>query len=936
VNKRRSTKKHTKLARCRRLTLEALETRRVLAEGAAGLAAISDEFDDAASQANWERIYQTEGWNADHLQVWDVNQTQPGRMVMQPHTVVWYQDRRGPMAFQEVTGDFAITAQVIVTDRDDVGGSDADDIPNDAQYSLAGVMIRTPRDIQDPANDWQPGTQLDDGTNQGENYVFLSLGHGTDGDFSFEVKTTRNSNSQLELTPAPGNVATLQTVRIGDTVVTLMQTPGSDWVVHRRYTRPDMPETMHVGLVSYTNWTKANDFDPFVHNNEVMDGSGFDPTPAEPFNPDIHAGIEYARYALPVVPPELEGVDLLNDATDDQLLSFLGASLNQPAQPPGDLPEVGVAASVDAVGEADGAADAFILSRSGDTTEALEVFFQLAGAAESGVDFSPLPASIVIPAGESSLALSVSPIDDGLLEGPETMSVELIDGLFYELGADAATTSILDDEFPGAGPLATPHATAVEFSLPIGESLSYSAEIIGDLAYQLDQQYQLTTDGSYYENWGGQQERWIRDDTGGWFYLLPTGAAHEWNGDFAASPLLGELTPAHYDDPTLLTDAQLAAEVVVNGVDVAVTPNDGFLGSLQVAVHADNGHAVQTAVVEIDVTNNGPAVDPIADQSISHTQSELLTPFVATDPDGEVLDVSAEVIQPELYQLDEQYEFESDGQYYEDWGGQSERWIRDSFGGWYYLLPTGSLHEWNGDFGSSPELVSLDVEVYQDPQLLTDATPAGVTATIDGDNVVIQHDGSYVGTVEIVVTAADALESASQTFALSITNAAPVIGDMASSIELAPGEQGAVNLIATDVDGDTVEWSVSSSPTLAQSLDDQFDLQPADNFYDNWGGQSERWLQGSGGNWFYILPSGQFYQWAGSFESSQLLAELDAAYYDDPNLIAEPLAAPVTWEIVDGQLMITAAADFVGEVELQLAASDSFANAATTLTVTIQ
>ncbi|MFP6764192.1 MAG: hypothetical protein VB858_11250, partial [Planctomycetaceae bacterium] len=110
------------------------------------------------------------------------------------------------MAFKEVTGDFVFTTEVHISDRDDVGGSDLDNIPGDALFSLGGLMIRTPRDIDGPA-DWSPGSMRDDGTNNGENYVFLSLGYGNSAnEFSLEVKTTRNSNSQLELSPLGADV----------------------------------------------------------------------------------------------------------------------------------------------------------------------------------------------------------------------------------------------------------------------------------------------------------------------------------------------------------------------------------------------------------------------------------------------------------------------------------------------------------------------------------------------------------------------------------------------------------------------------------------------------------------------------------------------------------------------------------------------------------
>ena len=337
-NRTRKQRKPGKRMR-RRLLAEALETRQLMAAdfGQQDLTALSDEFDDQSSMVRWQRVHQTEGWNADQLNVWDVNQTQSGRMVMQPHTTVWYQNWRGPMAYQMVTGDFVFTTEVHVTDRDNIGGSDMDDIPGDSRFSLGGAMIRTPRDITDPHSDWTPGSMVEDGTNNGENYVFLSLGYGAGGnEFSLEVKTTRNSNSQLELTPlgSEANAVTVQIARIGDSIVTLYQLPGESWQVHRRYTRTDMPETLQVGLVSYTDWTKAGDFDPFTQNSTVLTpGMAGDPTPNEPFNPDITAGFEYARYVRPAVPSTLTGADLADptSVTDTELLGFLGSNIGNAA-----------------------------------------------------------------------------------------------------------------------------------------------------------------------------------------------------------------------------------------------------------------------------------------------------------------------------------------------------------------------------------------------------------------------------------------------------------------------------------------------------------------------------------------------------------------------------------------------------------------------------
>ena len=309
---------------------EILEERQLLA--ADDLTDLNDDFENAATITNWQRIYQTEGWNADQLDIWDINNTQAGNMVFVPHTTVWYSDYRGPLAYKEVTGDFVVTTRVQISDRDDVGDSDLDDIPDGAQYSLAGLMVRTPREIINPELDWTPGSQSDDGTNNGENYEFLSLGWGSSSDeFQLETKSTRNSDSDLFLQDMGNNsVINLQIAHLGNYIFTLYQIPGEDWVLNTRVPRPDLPETLQVGMVSYTDWDKANDYEPFDQNNNTLQPGGLNPTPDVPFQPDLVAGFEFIQFDRPEIPDSIQGLNLGLLASDLQLLSFLGENVNAP------------------------------------------------------------------------------------------------------------------------------------------------------------------------------------------------------------------------------------------------------------------------------------------------------------------------------------------------------------------------------------------------------------------------------------------------------------------------------------------------------------------------------------------------------------------------------------------------------------------------------
>ncbi len=263
------------------------------------IAALSDEFDDPATLKNWQRVFQTEQTQADQLKQYDIGQTQKGFLTMVPHTSTWYRDYRGVLAFKIVEGDFVATTRVRATNR---AGTAA---PR-STYSLAGIMVRTPRSLT--PRTWKPG---------GENYIFLSRGAARQpGQFAFEVKTTIDSNSQLEVTPTNGPESLIRIARIGSDFVLLRKEGNRSWVVHRRYRRTDMPAKLQVGFTVYTDYATASKIPPIQQNTQVISGG----------NPDLKAHFDYLRFTRPQVPSDLKGRTYSDprSITDAELLRFLG------------------------------------------------------------------------------------------------------------------------------------------------------------------------------------------------------------------------------------------------------------------------------------------------------------------------------------------------------------------------------------------------------------------------------------------------------------------------------------------------------------------------------------------------------------------------------------------------------------------------------------
>jgi predicted extracellular nuclease/phosphodiesterase/alkaline phosphatase D-like protein len=121
-------------------------------------------------------------------------------------------------------------------------------------------------------------------------------------------------------------------------------------------------------------------------------------------------------------------------AIDDLTITTVQA----PAQP-----EVAIQAIVAQAGEFGGSASVRI-SRTGSTADALTVPISLSsgGLADNTDLTAPLPASVVIPAGSSSVDLAIEARDDALNEGTESLVIELAAPAGYAIAASGAQAQI--------------------------------------------------------------------------------------------------------------------------------------------------------------------------------------------------------------------------------------------------------------------------------------------------------------------------------------------------------------------------------------------------------------------------------------------------------------------------------------------------------------
>lgn len=99
----------------------------------------------------------------------------------------------------------------------------------------------------------------------------------------------------------------------------------------------------------------------------------------------------------------------------------------------------------------------FRIARSGSTNGSLTVHLSVQGTATLGIDytasgadsFSATSAAITIPAGLNSRDITITPVDDAAVEGPETIQLSVLPDPAYTVpSASNAVVTFLDDELP--------------------------------------------------------------------------------------------------------------------------------------------------------------------------------------------------------------------------------------------------------------------------------------------------------------------------------------------------------------------------------------------------------------------------------------------------------------------------------------------------------
>lgn len=460
-------------------------------------------------------------------------------------------------------------------------------------------------------------------------------------------------------------------------------------------------------------------------------------------------------------------------------------------------------------------------------------------------------------------------------------------------------------------------------------------------AYQTVSRLQLKPGSSDWYNWGGRQEKWIGSETGEWYFILPDGSLYRWNRSRGAhGDHMADLSAIYHAELGRLFDLRLVnpPRLTITDAFIQVDLPTSYVGEFTVVLRVADGQVETEKLIRVTATpNRAPVFTEVPDLLLIDGEDALIH-VPATDPDMDPLSYDVRV-RHLAYELDQQWNFHSDGDLHENWGGLGEKWFKGSGSNWYFLTDEGNLYRWNrsGKAGGD-HIATLDSIYHRDIDRLLDAVPPQqlASARFEGGMLRIDPQAGAIGMVDVVIGADDGeyRTEASMTVRLASRNTAPTIAPI-DDLELLGGNQSVIDLVLNDAEGGVLSTTAEVQHfSIAAKLSRDLGLIQSSKSFENWGGKGEKWIQGAGKSWYYITPDGSLYRWTASTGmNGALIAELDSAYHADLSLFfrAESDWPPVDLDIVGTSLRVRGKEDFRGFVFVKVTVEDEMQAAATTV-----
>ena len=131
----------------------------------------------------------------------------------------------------------------------------------------------------------------------------------------------------------------------------------------------------------------------------------------------------------------------------------------------------------------------FRFSRVGNTEFALAITYTVTGTAAGGGDYGSISTTVSFPANQTTVDKVITPINDAVVEGSETVIVTLTDGAQYDLGATTTGTVTIADQPVPIITISVPDGSASEVGLDPG---TFRFTRVGNTQFALAITYTVT------------------------------------------------------------------------------------------------------------------------------------------------------------------------------------------------------------------------------------------------------------------------------------------------------------------------------------------------------------------------------------------------------------------------------------------------------------
>ncbi|MCC6933014.1 MAG: S8 family serine peptidase [Deltaproteobacteria bacterium] len=186
----------------------------------------------------------------------------------------------------------------------------------------------------------------------------------------------------------------------------------------------------------------------------------------------------------------------------------------------------------------------------------------------------------------------------------------------------------------------------LKVSDPDGDPLTLSVgfNVLEQQARQLDAELGLWSNGNYYVNSWGYNEKWIRDKNDFWYFILPNGYFYRYE-EFNSVPLISTLSKVYYQDPKLLYQAaessSAPATLSLIGRRLTITPRENYIGKFTVQVAASDGKSTSYRTFTVTVVKNtAPYIGDISTKN-AYSGKPLSISIYVRDPDNDEVNITA-------------------------------------------------------------------------------------------------------------------------------------------------------------------------------------------------------------------------------------------------------------------------------------------------------